>query len=80
MDSSGDSMAQALTWVSRIMAVGLEMVLPGLAGQWLDARFGTGFLGPLGFVFGLIAGLWHLIVMTRPPNRPKRPGLENTSS
>ncbi len=62
----------ALVWVSRIMAVGLEMVLPGLAGQWLDGRLGTSFLTPLGFVLGLSAALYHLILMTRPTPRNKR--------
>ena len=33
--------AAAMEWVVRITAVGLEMVLPGLAGQWVDQRLGT---------------------------------------
>jgi hypothetical protein len=40
------------------------MVLPGIAGQWLDERWGTKFLTPLGFVFGLTAGFYHLLAMT----------------
>ena len=41
-----------------------EMVLPGLAGLWLDERFGTRFLVMVGFAVGLVVGIWHLIWMT----------------
>jgi len=58
-------MALAVEWVARITTVSLEMFLPGLAGQWLDGRWGTNFIGPLGFVFGLAVGIWHLLVMTK---------------
>lgn len=60
---------EAMTWVSRIMAIGLSMFLPGLAGGWLDARAGTGFLGPAGFVLGFVAGLWQLAAIANRPNR-----------
>lgn len=59
-------MAVALEWVSRIMVVAMEMVLPGLAGQWLDRQLGTGFLVLAGFVLGITVAMWHLIAMTRP--------------
>jgi hypothetical protein len=66
---SGDPrppLAVAMEWVSQITTVVAEMVLPGLAGGWLDNRWGTGFLALLGFALGLTVGIWHLIVMTRP--------------
>ena len=63
------SMAVAMEWVSRITVVSLEMVLPGLAGQWLDQRWGTQFLALLGFACGISGAMWHLIVMTRPAKR-----------
>ncbi|MDH3719209.1 MAG: AtpZ/AtpI family protein [Planctomycetota bacterium] len=56
--------AVAVQWVSRITTVALVMVLPGIAGQWLDQRWGTKFLTPLGFVFGLTAGFYYLLAMT----------------
>lgn len=62
-------MAAAMEWVWRIIAVSLEMFLPGLAGNWLDRRWGTSFLGPLGFVVGVVFGTWYLIVMTTQPRR-----------
>lgn len=50
---------EAMAWVSRIMAIGLTMFLPGVAGGWLDERMGTRFLGPSGLVLGLGAAiLW----------------------
>lgn len=59
--------AQALQWVSRVLAVAAVMVLPGVAGQWLDERWGTGFLALLGLALGVTAGIWSLLAMTRPP-------------
>jgi hypothetical protein len=73
-------MAMALEWVARIVAVGLEMVLPGLAGQWLDQRWGTSYMAFLGFTFGIVVGIWHLIAMTRPPSPPRRSGQDQSPS
>lgn len=57
--------AAAMNWVSKITTVVLEMVLPGLAGLWLDNELGTRFLGLTGFALGVPLGMWHLIAMTR---------------
>ena len=68
---SGDRrppLAVAMEWVSQITTVVAEMVLPGLAGQWLDRRWGTKFIGLLGFAVGLTVGIWHLVSMTRAKN------------
>ena len=59
-----------MVWVSRIMAVTVEMVAPGLAGEWLDGRLGTKFLVLVGFGLGLTLGIWHLLVMTRTAKPP----------
>ena len=56
--------AKAMQWASRLMTVCLEMVLPGVLGHWLDQHWGTSFLALLGFGFGLVAGTYHLLVMT----------------
>lgn len=69
-------MAVATEWVARITTVGLEMVLPGLAGDWLDRYFGTKFLVFLGFGFGLTAGITHLLLMTGSIGRKKPNGAE----
>lgn len=59
------AVAVAMDWATRITAVSLEMVLPGIAGHWLDGWRGTKYWTPLGFGFGMVAGIWHLLVMTR---------------
>ena len=58
-------MAEGMNWVSKITAVALEMILPGLAGLWLDNQLGTRFLTLLGFALGVPLGMWHLIAMTK---------------
>ena len=63
------SIALAMEWVARITTVALEMVLPGLAGQWLDQRFGTRFLVLIGSAFGMTTGFWHLLSMTGAAKR-----------
>lgn len=67
-ESDVSPVGEAMVWVSRIIAIGLTMFLPGVAGGWLDARLGTSFMGPLGFVLGLglaIYSLWQVSVRKR---------------
>ena len=66
------SIAIAYQWATRIMVVSLEMVLPGLAGYWLDEWIGTKVLFMLvGFALGSVAATVHLIRLTRSDkNRP----------
>lgn len=60
------SIAKAYQWATRIMVVSLEMVLPGLAGYWLDQQLGTKVLFMLaGFGLGGTAAVVHLIRMVR---------------
>ena len=58
-------MAVAMEWVSRILAVVLVMIAPGLLGGWLDNRWGTGFLTLLGFAVGLTVGTAYLLVIAK---------------
>jgi F0F1-type ATP synthase assembly protein I len=59
-------LAKAYQWSARIMVVALEMVLPGLAGLWLDKRLGTIVLFMLtGFALGGTAAVVHLMRMVR---------------
>lgn len=64
-------MAAGMQWVARIMAAGLMMVLPGLAGQWLDGKLGTGFLVLVGFAFGIAVSIAYLIAITKPKNKQR---------
>jgi hypothetical protein len=64
--------AIAYQWASRIMVVALEMVLPGLAGHWLDDQLGTVVLFLLiGLGLGSTAAIFHLIQMTRSDTKSK---------
>lgn len=58
----------AMTWATRIIAAGVAMFLPAVAGNWLDARWGTNFLGLVGLAFGFAIGLaWLVKVAGRKP-------------
>ena len=58
--------AKAYQWATRIMVVSLEMVLPGLAGYWIDRWLGSLVLFTmLGFTLGSWLGVVHLLRMTR---------------
>lgn len=62
--------AKAYQWSTRIMVVALEMVLPGLAGYWLDKQLHTVVLFMLiGFAVGCTAAVVHLIRMVRSENQ-----------
>jgi hypothetical protein len=65
-------MAAAMQWVARIFAAALMMSLPGVGGQWLDAKWGTGFIGPIGFVLGLIGGMMYLIAATKSADAERK--------
>jgi len=54
-----------MVWASRIIAVGVAMFLPAVAGNWLDRRLGTGFLGMAGLVLGFMLGLTWLVQLGR---------------
>lgn len=61
------SIAAAYQWASRITIVAFEMVLPGLAGYWLDQKLGTAVLFMLvGFGLGCTGATVHLTQMVRP--------------
>jgi uncharacterized protein YqgC (DUF456 family) len=64
-------MALAMEWVAKITTVGLQMVLPGVAGYYLDKRFGTSYWAISGFVAGFAVGLWQMIRWTQPPPKGK---------
>jgi len=71
-DPGVSPIGEAMVWVSRIMAIGLTMFLPGVAGGWLDARLGTSLLGPLGIVAGLGVAIFWLTQLRGAAGRPKR--------
>lgn len=62
---SESPVGEAMAWASRIMAIGLTMFLPGVAGGWLDERLGTRLIGPAGFVLGFTVALTWLVNLGR---------------
>lgn len=58
-------MAAAMQWVARVFAAALVMTLPGIGGRHLDQRWGTSWIGAVGFAAGLIVGVAYLIAITR---------------
>lgn len=70
-DPKGRALSEAFSWVGRVVAVAVEMVLPGVAGSWLDRTWGFSFLAPVGFVVGLVLGVSHLVVMAQASARSK---------
>jgi F0F1-type ATP synthase assembly protein I len=72
-DNERSAIAVAYTWAWRVMAISLEMVVPGLAGYWIDTRLGTKALFMiLGFVAGMTVGMLHLVQIARGPSNSKR--------
>lgn len=61
-------MALAMAWVARVFTVSLVMVVPGIAGVWLDGKLGTSFLSLMGFIVGLCLGMWILLVFVKSEN------------
>jgi hypothetical protein len=81
MASDGENerspMATAMAWVSQITTISLEMVLPGVAGVWIDSWLGTKVLcALLGFTLGLTVAILHLTRL-RSPNRRRRTDRES---
>ena len=67
--------AQAMEWVAKITTVGLEMVIPTIAGGYLDRYLGTGYWKVVGLVIGVVIGFWHLMLMAKaPPQRGQSKG------
>jgi len=69
-EKPGSTFGDALSWASQIIAVGVAMFVPAVAGGWLDSRLGTAVLGPVGLVLGFAAGLAWLVRLTSGRGRP----------
>lgn len=64
---------EASAWIGRIFAIMFFMIGPGVAGLWLDRRFGTKFLTAAGFIVGMALGTYVLLILVNV----KRPTLED---
>lgn len=65
--------AAAMEWVAKITTVGMEMVLPAVAGNYLDKYLQTGYWVVVGVVLGGVLGFWHLMRMTRVVSNKQGP-------
>jgi hypothetical protein len=64
--------AKAAEWTSRIITISLEMVLPGLAGYWLDTQLGTRALFLLlGFAVGGYLAFMQLKAIAQTTQKAK---------
>jgi hypothetical protein len=74
-DRSAISVAYA--WATRVMVIAAEMVVPGLAGVWIDQKIGSVVVfALLGFAFGITISIMHLVRMTKTDsnlNKPRKP-------
>jgi hypothetical protein len=69
--------AKAYQWASRIMVVAMTMVLPGLAGHWLDEQLGTVVLFLLiGLGLGCTAAVFQLIQIAHSSSRSTKTKLK----
>jgi hypothetical protein len=60
-------LARAYDRATRGITVAIGMVVPGLAGHYLDSRLGTRVLFTiLGFGIGLTFGVWQLVRLASP--------------
>ena len=78
-------LALGFEWAARVFAAVAMMCLPGLGGQWLDKRWGTGFLALSGFAIGLVGGMAYLIRATQSldrqrKSRPNNDGVDDSAS
>lgn len=64
--------ATAIEWVAKITTVALEMILPAVAGSYLDRQWGTRYWALVGLVLGGTVGFWHLLKMTGRRNQAPR--------
>jgi F0F1-type ATP synthase assembly protein I len=71
-DQSSDDrspIAVAYAWAWRVIAISLEMVVPGLIGYWIDLRLGTkAVFVILGFLLGMALGIVHLMRLAQGRN------------
>lgn len=55
------AMRQVAEYSSLALSLPIAAVLGYLLGDWLDGKFGTGFLGVTGLILGVASGFMQLI-------------------
>lgn len=63
-------LSAGITWAYRITSVGLEFVLPAVAGHFLDRRWDSAPIATLvGAILGFSVGMYHLIQIASTSRR-----------
>jgi F0F1-type ATP synthase assembly protein I len=77
-DDDRSMMARGWSWGHQAMSISLEMVVPGLLGLWVDRQVGTlPLFLILGVIFGMTAGMIHLMQFARRINEQGSKGPKN---
>jgi F0F1-type ATP synthase assembly protein I len=72
-DDDRSRIARAWGWSSQLTSIALEMVLPGIVGLWIDRQLGSVMVFLiLGVVFGMTAGMIHLVQFARRISEKER--------
>lgn len=70
VDDNRSTVAKAAEWASRIMTISLEMVLPGLAGYWIDSMLGSKVVFMfVGFAIGSFIAFKQLMAIAKQGRR-----------
>jgi F0F1-type ATP synthase assembly protein I len=73
--------ALAYEWTARITTISLELIIPVLAGFWLDERLHlTPLFLVLGVILGFVTAMLSLVRLTKPPRRRPPPERERDES
>ena len=71
-DEDRKSVQASLNTFSRVIAVMVLMLSPGLVGYFLDNWIGTQFLMVVGFAIGIILAVFGLILVVKRANQELR--------
>lgn len=67
-DESRQAAHASINAFSRVIAVMVLMVVPGIVGYFLDKWIGTRFLVVIGFVMGMILAVYGLLIVAKQAN------------
>lgn len=66
-------LAIAMSMTSRVTTISLMTAMPGIAGAWIDSRWGTSLFLPLGIVLGFIFGTFQLVQLAKEAEDDSKP-------
>ena len=65
LDETRNALNTSINAFSRVLAVMLLMIVPGVVGYYLDHWLGTRFLIVIGFIVGMILAIFGLILVVK---------------